>query len=977
MYMHQKLFQWIIFVLALVMLMTSCKKYDDHYYLQQAIQNERTWNLSEALTSVSAITHLKDPEYIDLKVRLLLKTGQLGPAEDFLHEIPDTVIFANPSLLFSASQIYFFLGELEQSAGYANRLIQIGMESNDTLQLARGYYLKGRISFNRGDLEESTEYQIKSLTAAESVESPQTIADALRQLGVLEWYRSNHRTALDRYLEPALHRYRLANDKMGEASTLANIGLIRGELGESKESVELNLQAYQIRHEIGDRIGLSDSNYFLSNLLSIPGAEDIFSYLLKKRSLEISLESGYAWGTSVAARALLSDSFVAFRYGTGYAMELDSLSANLGDGFLYFWQEKANRAIRNHEFESAILYAGNQISVLDSLGFNAGLIHAHRMLGEAYLKNNQPENAAEQLEIALKLIQGAGTHFTYPLVKYYWALALYQTGQAVKATDQLEMLLDEMDNRYISYITRSSRQLNDYSYLSYISKRYEMAGTYALWMQKAGREDQVFRIAERIKSGLFWWAEAVRNQNLHQTDQYSGQKVVDLIHEYLSGDAEKMIDGRYIVEITKLLHNDIDMDDHSIQPIPDFDFEERKGRDIGNPMETSDEKQSANSVPDEHVSYELQHLQPHEKYIHYIIAGDAIIVTVKSDSGYHSETLHSTAIDLTSVIENYSKLILRGKTDPRDTLWVAPSKYLSELLIEPLIQSSVIKPGDHLYISPDDILSKVPFHSLLIDKGSEGSFFLIEDYVITLFSTISQFNNAIENEWKGTEENQRVKNSDFIKNMTGDVFAPNPGQLPHTKTEIDFISGMMSTVQSHAGKSANKSRFMQSIRESDMVHFAGHVSIDPYLPYNSSIYLADGHFSLFDILGIQSRAELVVLSACETGPVMLSNGLRMDTSGFARAFLLLGVKNVIASYWLVEDRATAELMNLFYANLIDKTGQGDVAQQVSIALRQAQIAVINQNEASYDRSLLETSSVQQQGSQALHPFYWAAFTHTR
>ena len=83
-----------------------------------------------------------------------------------------------------------------------------------------------------------------------------------------------------------------------------------------------------------------------------------------------------------------------------------------------------------------------------------------------------------------------------------------------------------------------------------------------------------------------------------------------------------------------------------------------------------------------------------------------------------------------------------------------------------------------------------------------------------------------------------------------------------------------------------------------------------------------------------SAAELVVLSACETGlgPVAGGEGLL----GLQRAFQVAGARTVVASLWKVDDAATERLMTHFYRNLWQKKGLPPLE-----ALRQAQLAILN------------------------------------
>lgn len=121
----------------------------------------------------------------------------------------------------------------------------------------------------------------------------------------------------------------------------------------------------------------------------------------------------------------------------------------------------------------------------------------------------------------------------------------------------------------------------------------------------------------------------------------------------------------------------------------------------------------------------------------------------------------------------------------------------------------------------------------------------------------------------------------------------------------------------------------------DILHFATHAELKEEDPLSSAILLAkdgteDGRLEVREIFGMDLKANLVVLSACETGLGKLSTG--DELVGLTRAFIYAGAPSVIASLWKVEDDTTAALMASFYRNL--KT-----MSKVE-ALRQAQLELI-------------------------------------
>ena len=89
--------------------------------------------------------------------------------------------------------------------------------------------------------------------------------------------------------------------------------------------------------------------------------------------------------------------------------------------------------------------------------------------------------------------------------------------------------------------------------------------------------------------------------------------------------------------------------------------------------------------------------------------------------------------------------------------------------------------------------------------------------------------------------------------------------------------------------------------------------------------------------------SLVILSACDTSPGKLTRG--DELIGLTRAFIYAGTPSVISTLWRVEDRASYELMRVFYRNLRAGQSRGD-------ALRQAQLATLREYP---------------------HPYYWAAY----
>jgi CHAT domain-containing protein/predicted negative regulator of RcsB-dependent stress response len=185
------------------------------------------------------------------------------------------------------------------------------------------------------------------------------------------------------------------------------------------------------------------------------------------------------------------------------------------------------------------------------------------------------------------------------------------------------------------------------------------------------------------------------------------------------------------------------------------------------------------------------------------------------------------------------------------------------------------------------------------------------------------------------------------------------GRLLSTRREAAAISALVPEQERKQALDFDASR-MTALRpelgEYRIVHFATHGLLNNIHPELSGIVLSlvdkegqqqDGFLRLQDIYNLKLSAELVVLSACQTG---LGKEIKGEgLIGLTRGFMYAGAPRIVASLWKVDDRATSELMKRFYQGLL-----GPEALRPAGALRQAQLSIWKQK-------------------QWREPYYWAAF----
>ncbi len=138
-------------------------------------------------------------------------------------------------------------------------------------------------------------------------------------------------------------------------------------------------------------------------------------------------------------------------------------------------------------------------------------------------------------------------------------------------------------------------------------------------------------------------------------------------------------------------------------------------------------------------------------------------------------------------------------------------------------------------------------------------------------------------------------------------------KIPLVNREIEAIEKIFPKAQVFTDGAANFENYTKNAPAFDVLHLACHGQFRTDNSLFSSLHLADGFVTVKDICSQKLKAELVTLSACETGLNKIFAG--DEILGLARGFLLAGVSTLILSLWTVNDEATTELMKDFYTNL--------------------------------------------------------------
>lgn len=259
-----------------------------------------------------------------------------------------------------------------------------------------------------------------------------------------------------------------------------------------------------------------------------------------------------------------------------------------------------------------------------------------------------------------------------------------------------------------------------------------------------------------------------------------------------------------------------------------------------------------------------------------------------------------------------------------------------KVLIEPIADLLPENPEQKTIFIPQGMLFLVPFAALQNDSGE----YLIQNHTIQIAPSISSLilQEAIPRKTAG--------NSALI------VGNPDPmpldlGALPGTEAEAKTIAQMLGT-EPLLNSAATESTIKEQISQADIIHFATHGLFNEYQGLESSLALVatdgDGFLTASEVLDLKLQADLVVLSACNTGRGRITGD---GVVGLSRSFLAAGAKSTVSSLWYVPDLPTATLMEEFYIQLQQSE---DKAQ----ALRQAMLKMLQQKP---------------------HPINWAGFVY--
>ncbi len=238
---------------------------------------------------------------------------------------------------------------------------------------------------------------------------------------------------------------------------------------------------------------------------------------------------------------------------------------------------------------------------------------------------------------------------------------------------------------------------------------------------------------------------------------------------------------------------------------------------------------------------------------------------------------------------------------------------LHKLLIRPIANLLPSDPNAKIIFIPHRQLFSVPFPALQDDKGR----YLIEKHTILTAPSIQalQLTRQQRGRITGNGKNVVVVGNPTMPKVVK-IAGEQPEQLaslPAAEIEAKAIANLFNT-KPLIGHDATKAAILPLLPKARIIHFATHGLLDDKRGLGSAVALAptnqdNGLLTAEEILKLKLNADLVVLSACNTGQGRITGD---GVIGLSRSLISAGIPSAIVSLWSVPDAPTADLMTEFY-----------------------------------------------------------------
>jgi CHAT domain-containing protein/tetratricopeptide (TPR) repeat protein len=850
------------------------------------------------------------------------------------------------------AELDFFRKEFAEAARYDQKSADLYEEAGLSKEAAEEYILVSEDYNWMFDSEKELAYAEKALSIGEYLGDPKLKVAALHRIGETYWYNlAEYRTAMDIYRR-MLSVAEESKDYRGAAGALGQIGNVYLDMGDFARGLE----AFQNRDRLLKEHGIN-------------GAKETYTFnygymYAEQGNFEQALE--YFQMALAGFRSLRAGGDI--QAGNGVAKALGNIGAaynDLGDydkGLEYLRQEREVLEERRLPLTENLLNTGK---VYFSMGrFDAALANAdeaqawavktgntsHLAMSmankaEVYLSTGDLQKALEFSKQAVDLTGKFDLHVQHAHSLAISAKVCMRLGKNNEARDFLQRSIEEIEGlrtRLTSGLQEGSKFFAD------------KAPNYLLLIEVLSKLDanpDAFETTERMKARML--LDILQNAKVDiagnlTTDERENEKK---LKRELSGLNSKL--AKMPQETDAKRPNRREVEEHlNAKRLQVEDFETRlygahpELRVKRGEMKPIGLEETAGLLGDDRSAL-VEYVVGEDKTFLFVITKDA-----RQKPALKVYTIDVKQKDLGDRIEAFRLAIEKG-----DSAFKGNAAALYDLLVRPAAAQLAGK--TNIVIVPDGPLWNLPFQALQPSTGK----YLVEQAAVSYAPSLTALREMQKkNSGKKTTDasllafgNPAVnkETSDKLKTVFMDESLE---QLPEAERLVNTLGKMYGPTRSkiYTGTAAREETAKSESPKYRIVQFATHGILNNVSPMYSHLVLAqdekdpneDGLLEAWEMKDLDLKADLVILSACDTARGKISNG--EGVIGMTWAMFIAGAPTTVASQWKVESSSTTELMLEFHRQLL--AGKVSKAE----ALRRAEL------------KLMKTEKYK-------HPVYWAGF----
>jgi CHAT domain-containing protein len=786
----------------------------------------------------------------------------------------------------------------------------------------------------RGDVQAGSctgtrEEVVRTLADPNVQNDPQLKIRALALLGNIDLNLNT--VAAEEDWKAVLDTATTAGDKKWQNRANGELGLVAGVNGNTGAAAAALFQATTRAYESGDIPSAVHFATWLANGMSVNGMADRALQLIDRAS-EVARRNGYAQMplqltiAKIRALLLLPDSQRERGRQDAKALLLATLESAQKDGVLGAQTElliqAAQLAVEDRDYTAAEQHLTNAGQIAKAADLPREEAEVLLKLSRLYSAINQPVKAAAIIDQGIAVLQRVEEGYDLPLFLAEKA----KVQAALGALGTADLLYGQATNLVEGLLVNAQSSRVKTAMLGAMSDIY--LGHFRLAWDRQHNPEKAFQIIESARGRVL--LDSIRYSR--ETDAALGQTSAE---QKIAQLQRSLLHDRLTASQTRRVLEQLDYAYFYLSPIENT----RSRREV-----------EILRRPPVSLAALRRQLAPQESLIEFVIDANASYALRVTQAGLTIHTLPGRA-EISRMVGQFLSAV-KNKRDAN-----AAGQDLFRRVLEPLLDAQT----SSLIIAPDGPLYLLPFDALVEANGATLNHRLTVASVpsATIYVTLRTAPRVTTatRPFLGVAYTQsRAANAQIASNTRGvsDLRGAELKPLQYGREEIAQAANVLGTgsVTLDGEKASEAALKAQPLRDFKVIHIAAHGVSSDAEPDQAALLLAagtsseDGLWQAREIRRSRLNADVVVLSACETGTGRLAG--QEGVMNLARAFLTAGAKSVVASLWAVDDRSTATLMESFYGHLA-------AGLQVREALRQAQLDFIRDY-----------------GDKA-QPYFWAGF----